>query len=60
MVEVAERVGEPVIDFVRVDMYYLGDRLVVGEMTHYPSGGRAPISSDYYAQLWGWDWVLPY
>lgn len=60
MVELAERVAAPVADFVRVDVYDLGDRLVVGEMTHYPSGGRGPISSDYYARLWGRDWVIPY
>lgn len=60
MVVLAEKLAEPVIDFVRVDMYDLGDRLVVGEMTHYPSGGTAPISSDYYSRLWAEDWVLPY
>lgn len=60
MVALAERLAEPVIDFVRVDMYDLGDRLVVGEMTHYPSGGTAPISSEYYSRLWGEGWVFPY
>ena len=60
MVKKAERLALAVVDFVRVDIYDLGDRLVVGEMTHYPSGGRAPISSDYYSRLWGQDWVLPY
>jgi len=60
MVELAHALAEPAIDFVRVDMYDLGDRLIVGEMTHYPSGGTAPISSDYYSRLWGADWVLPY
>jgi hypothetical protein len=27
-------------DFVRVDLYALGERLVVGELTHYPTGGN--------------------
>ena len=27
-------------DFVRVDLYALGDRIVVGELTHYPEGGN--------------------
>ena len=27
-------------DFVRVDLYALGDRIVVGELTHYPAGGN--------------------
>ncbi len=26
-------------DFVRVDLYALGERIVVGELTHYPTGG---------------------
>ncbi len=60
MVVAAEKLAQPVIDFVRVDMYDLGARLVVGEMTHYPSGGTAPISSDYYSRLWAEDWVIPY
>jgi len=60
MVALAQILAEPVIDFVRVDMYDLGDRIVVGEMTHYPSGGTAPISSDYYSRLWGENWVVPY
>jgi hypothetical protein len=60
MVALAEKLAEPVVDFVRVDMYDLGDRVIIGEMTHYPSGGTAPISSDYYSRLWGKDWVLPY
>jgi hypothetical protein len=27
-------------DFVRVDLYALGQRMVVGELTHYPTGGN--------------------
>ena len=29
------------LDFVRVDLYDLGDRVLVGELTAYPSGGNA-------------------
>ncbi|MGH7581332.1 MAG: ATP-grasp fold amidoligase family protein [Gemmatimonadales bacterium] len=36
---VAERLAEG-FDFVRVDLYALGDRVVVGEMTHYPNAGN--------------------
>ncbi len=36
---VAERLARD-FDFVRVDLYALGDRLVVGELTHYPTGGN--------------------
>jgi hypothetical protein len=35
---VAERLAQP-FDFVRVDLYPVGDRIVVGELTHYPTGG---------------------
>jgi TupA-like ATPgrasp len=31
------------LDFVRVDLYALGDRVVVGEMTHYPNAGNKPF-----------------
>jgi hypothetical protein len=30
-------------DFVRVDLYTLGDRLYVGELTHYPGAGMEPF-----------------
>jgi hypothetical protein len=36
---VAERLAQG-FDFVRVDLYSLGDRIVVGEMTHYPTAGN--------------------
>jgi hypothetical protein len=42
MVEVAERLSAP-IDFVRVDLYAPGDRIVVGELTNYPDAGRGDM-----------------
>ena len=36
---VAERLAAG-FDFVRVDLYALGERIVVGELTHYPTGGN--------------------
>jgi hypothetical protein len=39
MRSVAERLARE-FEFVRVDLYALGDRLVVGELTHYPTGGN--------------------
>jgi hypothetical protein len=36
---VAERLASAFV-FVRVDLYTLGDRIVVGELTHYPTGGN--------------------
>ena len=38
----AERLAAA-FDFVRVDLYALGDRIVVGELTHYPTGGNKPF-----------------
>jgi hypothetical protein len=38
MRQVAERLAQP-FDFVRVDLYTLGERILVGELTHYPTGG---------------------
>jgi len=36
---VAERLAKG-FDFVRVDLYAIGERLVVGELTHYPHAGN--------------------
>jgi hypothetical protein len=56
MLLAAKGLAEPLIDFVRVDIYDLGDRIVVGELTNYPVAGLAPISSSDYANLWGRGW----
>jgi len=60
MLQIAEKLGALMVDFVRVDLYDLLDRIVVGEMTHFPIGGRPRISSEHYARLWGQNWVTPY
>jgi hypothetical protein len=39
MRSIAERLAQG-FDFVRVDLYTLGERIVVGELTHYPTGGN--------------------
>jgi hypothetical protein len=41
MIEIAECLSNGV-DFVRVDLYNLGDRIVFRELTNYPSGGTNP------------------
>lgn len=38
ILDLASTLGEP-FDFVRVDFYSIEDRVVVGEMTHYPDSG---------------------
>lgn len=42
MLQAAERLGN-LIDFVRVDLYDLGNRIVFGELTNYPAGGNSPL-----------------
>jgi hypothetical protein len=36
MISIAEKLGQET-DFVRPDLYIVGDRIVFGEMTNYPS-----------------------
>jgi hypothetical protein len=58
MVAVAERLAEG-LDFVRVDFYEVGDRLVLGELTLYPSRGRGGWDPEsFQAELGSW-WELP-
>lgn len=46
-------------DFVRVDTYLIDGRLLIGEMTHYPTAGRGHFS-DPNIDLWlGSQWSLP-
>ena len=41
MIALAERLARDT-DFLRVDLYALTDRIVVGELTSYPAGGDSP------------------
>lgn len=43
MIEAAETLGRD-FDFVRVDLYAVGERLLFGEMTFYPGSGLDPFS----------------
>lgn len=55
MVALAERLGEG-FPFVRVDLYALEGRVLVGEMTHFPDGGvsRFPRAFDVeLGAVWG-------
>jgi hypothetical protein len=42
MVEIAETLATET-DFVRVDLYAIGERIVFGELTNYPEAGNAPL-----------------
>jgi hypothetical protein len=58
MREVAERLAQE-FDFVRVDLYALGQRIVVGEMTHYPTGGNKPFQPPEWDARLGALWPEP-
>jgi hypothetical protein len=47
------------MDFLRVDLYCIGDRIVFGELTNYPEAGRAGfIPPEYDRELGAW-WTPP-
>ena len=58
MLDIASTLGAG-MDFVRVDLYSIGDRVIFGEMTNYPSGGRVIAQPRSFDELWGSYWTLP-
>ncbi|PVZ94930.1 hypothetical protein DDQ50_12825 [Amnibacterium flavum] len=58
MIAVAETLGAET-DFVRVDLYDVGGRIVFGELTSYPAGGDSPFSPDSYDIEFGSHWTVP-
>lgn len=44
VIEAASNLSGP-FDFVRVDLYVVGDNVYLGELTHYPNGGATPFGS---------------
>lgn len=58
MVEVAERLGGET-DFVRVDLYLLPDRVVVGELTGSPAAGDSPFDPPSFDREFGRHWSVP-
>jgi hypothetical protein len=55
---VAERLARE-FDFVRVDLYALGERLIVGELTHYPTGGNKSFEPPEWDARLGALWPEP-
>jgi hypothetical protein len=57
MFSLAERLGRD-LDFVRVDMYNIGGRIVFGEFCHYPDAGLVPFDppefDQHFASKWHW------
>jgi TupA-like ATPgrasp len=58
MIDVAQRLAVDT-DFVRVDLYVLDDRVVVGELTNYPAGGESPFYPDTFNTEFGRHWTVP-
>jgi len=58
MVEIAERLGAGT-DFVRVDLYGLPGRIVVGELTSSPAGGDSPFDPPTWNTEFGRTWTVP-
>lgn len=58
MISIAERLSND-IDFVRVDLYDLGSRVVFGELTNYPEAGRGRFYPQEWDATFGSYWRLP-
>jgi len=58
MIDLAERLSAPT-DFLRVDLYVLADRVVVGELTSYPAGGQSPFIPESFNSEFGAHWRVP-
>lgn len=52
MIKLARKLAQP-FPFVRVDFYEIGDRVFVGEMTFYPSGGIYPFEPQEWDFAYG-------
>jgi hypothetical protein len=58
MLKAAAALGAPT-DFVRVDLYECGDRVIFGELTNYPGAGRERfLDPTLDARLGQW-WHVP-
>ncbi|WP_428502626.1 ATP-grasp fold amidoligase family protein [Pseudonocardia sp.] len=58
MIAIAERLGADT-DFVRVDLYDLDGRVVVGELTSFPAGGDSTFDPDSFDGEFGRPWTPP-
>ncbi len=58
MIGIAENLGRN-FDFIRVDLYAVGDLIYFGEVTPYPSGGLDRIEPRSFDRRLGDEWVLP-
>jgi hypothetical protein len=58
LVRVAERLGQDT-DFVRVDLYVVGGRILVGELSTSPAGGDSPFRPASWDLEFGATWQPP-
>jgi len=58
MIDLAQRLARDT-DFVRVDLYVIGDRIVFGELTSYPAGGHSPFDPESFNEEFGRHWTVP-
>lgn len=58
MIEVAEKLSRET-DFLRVDLYDTGERVVVGELTSFPAGGDSPFDPESFNLEFGRRWTVP-
>ena len=47
-------------DFVRIDMYQIGERIIFGEMTHTPASGLDHLTPPGTDAAWGTLWQMDY
>lgn len=58
MIEVAEKLADR-LPFVRVDLYYVNEKIIFGEMTFYPGSGSVDFQPQEYNKILGDMLVLP-
>ena len=58
MLGVAQRLGADT-DFVRVDLYSVGERVVFGELTSFPAGGDSRFDPESFNDEFGRHWTVP-
>ena len=62
MTAIAEELGKD-FEFARIDLYQHGNRVLFGEITHYPEGGSAPFSPTDFdlalGEVWHSGQMLP-
>jgi len=58
LVEIAERLAAP-FEFMRVDFYVLGNRVLIGELTNTPGAGFGHFYPPQFSEQMAAHWVLP-